>query len=251
MPFAGFVLDGRETPTAEALAGAKAGQGEYPYALLSLLADQRNDETPSATALIGCLRAFELKRTQAYYLDPTKLLAAINGTALHAALEGKAHGGTQEARLWATFDFPDLPAPFDRVAFGGQPDSVDPPVILDWKIKSYLSQKHEAQPEHVRQVNIYGWLYYVNHGVRLTDWHICYIGPTSKAKPVNRRGKLADPAVVGAWVGKRVYQWAQAASLDVLPPPLPTVHETDPKKQGHCRWCDVRAHCQAALERGE
>lgn len=250
MPQKGFVINGKNMPLADALTAARAGEIPYPPALLLALFSDRCDPVPTPSALDGCLRRFELQRTTDYYTIPEKGLAAAYGTAFHSALEvaATAEDNVQESRLTATIDVDGTP-----YVITGTPDHVDEAAseLLDWKTKNYVGVRFQPSESHIRQVNVYAWLYWKVKGVRLKHWRIVYIAPNMSpavVKPVS--GPLDAPELVEGWIAKRIRAWAGPVSEGKLPYPQDSFFEEDPKKQGLCNWCPVRAHCEAAWEEG-
>lgn len=255
MPQVGFVIRGQDVLYEDALALARDNKIPYPPALLRVLFNKRQDQSPTPSALGGCLRRFELQRQHGYFVAPEKGLAAAYGTAFHDALDHAAtdEAGVQEERLTAWVDLPGLPEGFNRLPMPGKPDHVDEAesLVMDWKNKNYVGKTFQPQPEHIRQVSVYAWLYWKVKGVRLQRWRIVYIAPNmSPAVVAPFEGDLPPMQEVENWIRLRLRLWASPVSRGDLPYPQDSFFEDEPKKQGLCNWCPVRAHCEAAWEGG-
>lgn len=252
MPLIGFRLGREEIAYDEAIALARSGAIAYPPAFLRAIFSGRNDQTPTASALAGCMRRFELQRTTPYYVTPESLIALTGGNGWHHLLEqaGKDEGGDQELRLQATLDFPDLPAPFDRITITGTSDSIHPPEVMDWKTTGYIGKQFAGRVSHFAQANVYAWLYARTFpdAAPLATFRIFYIG--NNKETADMRGDLKPIAHTEDWIRRRITEWAEPVSRGVLPLPVATIYEDDPKKRGECGFCELRAACEAALAEG-
>lgn len=164
MAFAGFVIDDKCIPTAEALeqaADREKGCGGYTYELLAWLADcqqDRGNRISTTTLTTKCLRSEALKRTMPYFEKPKGLWAAARGTFFHGVLEVHAHPrAIAEARYWTTWEGDPL---------SGSPDLVDPPAgyLSDYKNAKDMPMFYPWKG-HIEQLQVNRWL--VDHADRV------------------------------------------------------------------------------------
>lgn len=216
MPQKGFIINGGCVDFQDALALAARGEVPYPPAMLRALFNDRTDPAPTASALGGCLREWDWKRTHDWYETPERGLPALFGHGVHAMLERAAVGGQQERRLAATVDL-DLPAPYDHLTVTGTTDHIDGDLVLDWKSKVYLPKRNWEPPaRHIVQVHIYAWLASKQpNAAPLSRWSICYFDQ----KTVQTfSGDLRPLDGVEAWVKERLTAWGRhVLGLEPLP----------------------------------
>lgn len=117
-----------------------------------------NQDTISATTLIGPARAWALKRINADKLtmDYSDLLAIRYGTAIHDSLEKVGvygEGDFREKRFYA-----------EKMGFtiSGKPDALIDGVIRDNKSTSVWKIVHGEFDDYVKQLSIYRWLLHRN-----------------------------------------------------------------------------------------
>lgn len=248
LPQLGFRLGTDNIDYEDALALARTGAIPYPPAFLRAIFSGRHDSVPTASALAGCMRRFELKRTTPYYVKPEDMIALTGGNGWHHLLEqaGKDEGGDQELRLKGVLHF-DLPAPFDRIEITGTSDNIRPPEIMDWKTTGYIPKNFTGRVSHFAQANVYNWLYAQTFpdAAPLERFRIFYIG--NNKETANIVGDLKPLAHTEDWIRRRIGAWSEPVSRGALPDPVATLWETDPKKRGECLWCECRSACEAAL----
>ena len=159
MPQVGIRFAGRELTWEQARVEAHNPEFPYPPPLVEAMAEQRDDESPSASVVVGCLRRFELQRTVNYYGEATGELPMLFGNSWHAMMDEYRQKMLQPGQLAETRLSTLVDTGYGVVPFSGKPDFFDPGVLIsDWKSKKYLAKGFEPPKEHIGQVNIYNWL---------------------------------------------------------------------------------------------
>lgn len=256
MPQVGIKYAGKEYKWTEARLLAEEPDFPFPPPLVEAMAEQRDDQVPSASSIIGCLRAFELKRTIDYYEEANSMLPALFGTAFHSFMDAQRQKHAKpsdliERRLGALVTLEHEVDGSYQVYFSGKPDFLAPGrLVSDWKSKVYIPQGFVPPVGHVRQVNIYNWLAAENGYQPAPTWELTYV---SQTWALRFTGTTATAGVVGNYLRKRLNHWADAHARRVLPPPVPQLFLTDAKGQlaAPCRYCPVREACLAALKEAE
>lgn len=250
MPQRGFLIANRQIPL-EACLTDRHVTSRYPAQLLRTLFNKRNDQTPSASTLSGCMRRFELKRTTDYFVAPEASLPATFGTALHALLATTVHddGVLLEHSMSRPITL-DLPAPFDAVTVSGTADYIDQErrLIRDWKTKRYLPTGFIPPVAHLSQVAVYAWLWAQEHPeVPLREYEIVYL---DQGSVFVTRGKLFDLHATEQYLRAALMRWAGPVSRGALPTPIDDFYRSDDLPRGECAYCEVRAQCQREWNRG-
>lgn len=256
----GWTIAGKPYTFQEAIDASRQGLLDVPVPLLKALSDNRDDTTPSASVLGGCIRRFQLQRDYDYYDSLEGSMARGMGTAVHAWLAPYADEGTAtEKRLRVTFTFPDLEPPYNEVELYGTPDNVDEEGITfvydmtqirDWKTKIYVKRVDFYPPkEHRTQVNIYHYLHVMNGGKPLDSWELVYMD--NKSVPRTFRGPLRDVEKVGKWLHTTLHDWAATEAEGGIMPPVPAFYKQDKKgnpSESPCKYCPVYTVCKQLVD---
>ncbi len=253
MPQVGIKFAGRDMAWEEARAEAENPEFPFPPPLVEAMAQQRQDQVPSVSALVGCLRQFELKRTTAYYEEGTAMLPALFGTAFHEYMDAMRQritkpGDLIERRLDTLVEVDTVVEGSRKVLFSGKPDFFAPGrLVADWKSKMFIPQGFTPPLANIRQVNIYNWLAAEVGYQEAPQLELTYV---SQAWVMRHTEVTAALSRVGAYVRKRLNQWAAARASNVLPPPVPELFLNDARGNlaAPCRYCPVREACLAALK---
>lgn len=248
MPQLGFIIDGETYSLEEALQASRDRQIPYPVSLLRASFNTRVSQVPSPSSLADCLRAFELKRTEGYYRTVESYLPAMFGISVHDFLERQEQQGHLEHSMSTVIEFPDLPAPYNRLTVSGRSDHIDieGQRISDYKTKVHLPKTgFSPASKHIIQLNVYNWLWSLQGNPALKYYTLYYMSQTNYRMV---EGELSEPEKVGEWVKQRLYQWAAPVARGELPLPLASVYETNKKNQGPCAYCEVFSQCRARLD---
>lgn len=271
MPLVGIAWGARRLSWQQAKSESEAGQLPFPVPLLNAMQDTRNDETPSASVIAGCLRQFELKKRTEYYERPQDLLAPLFGTAFHShmekytevdapELEDYTPGGGytmtkggprhKELLLSATLDL-GIPG-YEATKVMGRCDYLhEGHLIRDWKTKRYIAQGHVAPPEARVQVNIYNWLASESGYKPATHGELAYV---SNAWSQPERFELRPVALTRKYVLGRLKHWASYVKQGQLPPPHPAFFmaaDAKGRMPAPCGFCPVREACLEAYRQEE
>lgn len=247
MPQVGFQYGAQQLTFAEAEVAAEQGQFDYPVPLIRAIAEQRTLKVPSASAIAGCLRQFELKKRVDYYARPGASLPSLFGTAWHSHMERYTPTGQQKHKELA------LAAEFavdgESHTLTGQLDYLhEGEVLRDWKSKAYIPQGFTPPKGHKAQVNVYNVLAAENGYTPATHWELVYVSQSWLSRFSE---PMAPLDATRRWISQRLSLWARSSAGGNLPAPLPEVLAVDAKGKplAPCGYCEVREHCLAALKR--
>ena len=255
MPLVGIAWGARRLSWQQAKSESEAGTLPFPVPLLSAMQDTRNDETPSASVIAGCLRQFELKKRTEYYERPQDLLAPLFGTAFHSHMQlytdaDPDKGQYTELLLSATLDL-GVPG-YEATKVMGRCDYLhEGHLIRDWKTKRYIAQGHVAPPEARVQVNIYNWLASESGYKPATHGELAYV---SNAWSQPERFELRPVAITRKYVLGRLKHWASYVKEGQLPPPHPAFFmaaDAKGRMPAPCGFCPVREACLEAYRQEE
>lgn len=247
MPQIGIRFSGQELTWDEARERAHDPSFPYPPPLIEAMAAQRDDQWPSASVVVNCLRRFEIQRKLNYFGEATGELPPIMGTAFHDYMDRFREkiikpGQMTETRLSTLVD-----TGYGKIDFSGKFDFFEPGVLIsDWKKKSYIPQGFEPPKEHVGQVNIYNWLAKMNGLEPAPTWELAYVSERWAAR---FQRPTADVDEIGLFVTKRLRRWHRHAAEGSLPPPVSQLFQPDAKGNlpAPCSYCQVREVCLAKL----
>lgn len=251
MPLKGFQYGEQRLTFEEAERKAETAEFPYPVPLIRAMRKEREDDVPTASVLAGCLRRFELKRHQDFYVKPFTMLPSLFGTGFHGLMDENTPTGEGihvEMKLLARMHL-GLGGEFEDVPVGGRVDYFkEGALVRDWKTTGYIAKDFKPYPEAKAQVNVYNWLAAQAGYEPAPDWEIVYVSRSW----VSRFSDSMQPlAVTEGWIRKRLLRWASAVSQGRLPEPVPEVLDADAKTGkpvGQCGYCEVREHCLAALK---
>lgn len=248
MPQIGIMYAGKEFTWDEARVVSENPSFPYPPPLIEAMADQRDDQVPSASSVLGCLRQFELKRTTDYFGESGGELPPMFGTAWHDYMEKYRNRILQPGDMTETRLSTKVKVGRKTLDFSGKMDFFRPGVLIsDWKSKQYLPQGFTPPSYHVGQVNIYNWLAAENGYEAAPTWELVYV---TQSWVLRFQDATRPVAEVGEWVRGRLAAWAAASGTGTLPPPVPELFQSDQKGKAlpPCAWCPVREACLQALK---
>lgn len=200
-----------------------------PRFLLNELAEndsKRKDAKISTTVLTGCARAFILKNTRPYFINPVQGWNMARGTWAHSMFEKGAYGPEFiiEQRISKPLDID------GRIMYiTGKPDEVNSKdgILIDYKTKHTIPTS--VSFDHEAQFNVYAWLlqggqvitrgklYKQTLNVQITRGGIHYVSWQPKTPWRRIKVPIWDTATVENWLIERVRPIAEWEQTGVLP----------------------------------
>lgn len=200
-----------------------------PRFLLNELSEnehKRKDANISTTVLTGCARAYAIKKSRPWFINPTQGWNMARGTWAHAMFEQGNYGPEFliEQRLSKSLDINGKP-----VYITGKPDEVNTKdgILIDYKTKHMIPTS--VSFDHEAQFNVYVWLLQggkiVTRGkrkneivtVNITRGGIHYVSWQPKIPWRRIKVPIWETEEVERWITERVSPITQWEETGILP----------------------------------